>query len=247
VTELSGGGTDLVQSYISFNLTDTDGTGINGGNVENLRLLGSAAINGTGNALNNVLYANTANNSLDGGVGVDTLSYAFGANAGVTVSLAIATAQVTSGSGSDTLLNIENLVGSSFNDSLIGSASNNILNGGLGNDTLTGGIGADTFVFDSALNALTNNDTIADFSVVDDSIRLENAIFTKFTTVGALATGSFVSGANAVALDSNDYLLYNTTTGTLSYDADGNGAGAKVDFVTLTGIPALTTADFAIV
>ena len=50
-----------------------------------------------------------------------------------------------------------------------------------------------------------------------------------------------------MAGDSNDYLIYNTTTGTLSYDADGNGAGAAVAFVTLLGNPALTSTDFTII
>jgi len=50
-----------------------------------------------------------------------------------------------------------------------------------------------------------------------------------------------------VAADANDFLLYDTNTGKLFYDADGNGAGAKVEFVTLVGIPALTAADFTII
>lgn len=56
-----------------------------------------------------------------------------------------------------------------------------------------------------------------------------------------------MANAGGVAVDANDFLLYDTTTGTLSYDADGNGAGAKVEFVTLVGIPALTAADFTII
>ena len=50
-----------------------------------------------------------------------------------------------------------------------------------------------------------------------------------------------------MALDANDFLLYDTNDGSLYYDADGNGSGARVEFVSLTGIPALTAADFAIV
>ncbi len=62
---------------------------------------------------------------LDGAAGNDTVSYAF-ASAGVTVSLASAGAQATGGSGSDTLISIENLIGSGFNDSLTGNAGNNV-------------------------------------------------------------------------------------------------------------------------
>jgi Ca2+-binding RTX toxin-like protein len=43
-------------------------------NVENLTLTGTAAINGTGNTLNNRILGNTANNTLNGGAGNDTLN-----------------------------------------------------------------------------------------------------------------------------------------------------------------------------
>lgn len=128
-----------------------------------------------------------------------------------------------------------------------GDSAVNILNGGAGNDTMSGGTGGDTFVFNSALNATTNNDTIIDFSVVDDTINLENAIFTGLTTLGALSTANFITGAGAVALDSNDFLVYDTTDSSLYYDADGSGVGARIEFVSLTGIPTLTAADFVVV
>lgn len=92
-----------------------------------------------------------------------------------------------------------------------------------------------------------NLDTITDFSAIDDSIHLENAIFTRFTTTGALAADSFVSAPNAVALDNNDYLIYDSNDGYLYYDADGNGGGAQVAFAMLTGAPSITAADFWIV
>ena len=151
----SSGGMDLIQASISYNLTDTDSAGANGGNVENLRLMGTTAINASGNALNNVLYANVVNNILNGGLGTDTVSYSVGTNQGVTVSLANTTAQVTVGSGSDTLLNIENLTGSNYNDKLTGNNGNNVLDGGLGNDILAGGLGNDTYVINVATDIVT--------------------------------------------------------------------------------------------
>lgn len=147
----------------------------------------------------------------------------------------------------------DNLYGGSGADSLNGGAGYDYLSGGdgadtldggTGNDYMVGGNGADLFVFDTALKA--NVDQIGDF-VSDDTLVLENVIFTKFTAPGAVAAGSFVSGVNAIAADANDFLLYNTTTGALSYDADGNGAGVAVQFATLIGLPALSAADFQIV
>ncbi|MFZ2967691.1 MAG: calcium-binding protein, partial [Sulfuricurvum sp.] len=148
--------------------------------------------------------------------------------------------------------NIENLTltgtsningtGNSLNNALTGNSGANILNGGAGadtlfggagNDTLTGGAGRDSFVFNTALNGATNKDTITDFTATDDIIKLENGIFTKLATVGTLATGNFYASATGVAHDANDYILYNTASGVLSYDADGNGAGSAIAFATL--------------
>ena len=64
VTENAGEGTDLVQSSLTYTL---------GANVENLTLTGAAAINATGNTLDNILTGNTANNVLTGGAGNDTM------------------------------------------------------------------------------------------------------------------------------------------------------------------------------
>jgi Ca2+-binding RTX toxin-like protein len=91
-----------------------------------------------------VLYAGVGNNVLDGSTGTDTVSYAYGASAGVQVSLALSTAQVTGGSGSDRLIGIEKLTGSAYADRLTGNSTANVINGGAGNDTLDGGAGIDT-------------------------------------------------------------------------------------------------------
>ena len=62
VTELAAQGIDTIKTSITYSLVDTDGAGANGGNVEKLTLIGAAAINGTGNALNNtIIRAGPAN------------------------------------------------------------------------------------------------------------------------------------------------------------------------------------------
>ncbi|NMF96070.1 calcium-binding protein [Aromatoleum toluolicum] len=108
--------------------------------------------------------------------------------------------------------------------SATGNAGANILDGNAGSNVLTGGAGADVFVFDD----LTGTDTITDFVHGTDEIWIDNSVFTALTTDGALAAGNFVTGAGAVALDADDFLVFDSTSGALYYDADGNAAGAAV-------------------
>ncbi|MEQ1739927.1 MAG: calcium-binding protein [Methyloglobulus sp.] len=182
----------------------------------------------TGTQFSDVLIGRASTDSLTGGAGNDTLN----------------------GAAGDDILNgdagNDGVIGGAGIDYLDGGIGNDTLSGGLGNDYLTGGLGVDKFLFNAALGA-TNNDTIGGYSVADDTIVLENAIFTQFANTGAIAANNFVKGAGAVALDAYDFLVYNTANGALSYDADGSGAGAAVQFATLVGVPALTSADFLIV
>jgi len=81
---------------------------------------------------------------IDGGDGLDTVDYGLsGATRGIRVDLRIVTAQDTRGAGRDTIVNIENVTGTRFNDTLIGSSAANILSGGEGSDNLDGGDGHD--------------------------------------------------------------------------------------------------------
>lgn len=82
---------------------------------------------------------------IDGGDGIDTIDYgAFGGSRGVRVDLRITSAQDTRGAGTDTIVNVENVVGTSFDDVIIGSDADNFLMAGAGRDTLSGGNGNDT-------------------------------------------------------------------------------------------------------
>jgi serralysin len=90
-------------------------------------------------------------------------------------------------------------------------------------------------------------DRIQSYSATDDTILLDDAIFTALGSPGALAAGAFKAGP--AATDADDRIIYNVTTGALFYDQDGNGATAAVQFATLTtsitGI--ITHADFLII
>jgi Ca2+-binding RTX toxin-like protein len=198
-----------------------------------------------------LLNGGTGNDLLDGGDGIDRAS--FTGTVAVTVNLALTTAQNT-GHGIDTILNIENVTSGGGNDRLIGNAGNNDLNvgsgndtlsGGRGNDALNGGDGSDVFIFNTTLGA-DNVDRIIDFSVLDDAIHVDDAVFVGLSR-GALAAASFVTDAAESYSDTLARIIYETDTGRLYFDADGSGSSAAQHFATLTANLALTHADFFIV
>ena len=395
ITENPSAGTDLVMTYVNQSL---------GNNLENLRLMGSEAMNGIGNGLNNTIWVNTGNNVVDGGTNLmsgtasigDTLSYEFGATSGITFDLGTSGKQKTGGSGTDTAINFENLIGSNYNDvlagnystslvrtttisvldglggidtvsfgtakfgfdidlstelaksgtityairnfenitgssfndtmtgdqgdnvftggdgvdtvsylnvkageggvaanlsirvaqnslasgfdtfvrveNLIGSvnddtltgndfanaldgdagddildgdAGDDILAGGAGADHLTGGTGEDAFVFDSDLGS-ANIDQITDFTVMNDTILLDNAVFAVLAD-GGLARSAFVANRAGAATNDLQRVIYETDSGKLSFDADGNGDGAAVQFATLTAGLNLSSTDFLVI
>jgi len=216
--------------------------------------------------------------SIDGGTGNDTLSYLYAAIAGVTsattagVTLNLGGTPSSAGFvtasgafGADLIKGIENLTGSAYADSLTGDASNNALAGGAGNDslsggagldilagelgkdTLSGGLGADKFLF-NVLETTANRDTITDFLVAEtDKIQFSKTVFAGFATTGAVSTAMLaIDGA---AQTTSTRLIYNNTSGILSYDADGSGAGQAIE-VALIGVTthaSLTNAQFEIV
>ena len=136
-----------------------------------------------------------------------------------------------------------NLTGNGIVQSIIGNAGNNVINGKGGSDALWGLGGNDTFVFDTALGS-TNVDRIYDFNPATDSLRLDDAFF-RGLTLGALSSGAFAIGSAATQAD--DRIIYDSTTGKLSFDPDGAGGAAQVQFATLNVGLGVTSADFFVV
>lgn len=127
-------------------------------------------------------------------------------------------------------------------NSISGGLDDDALYGGLGADVLSGGAGADGFYFDTVTGP-GNIDTISDFSVLDDTIFLDDASFGGLA-VGTLSVSAFAVGA--AAADPATRVLYNGTMGDLFFDADGSGSGATVQFAALSPGLALTNADIVI-
>jgi Ca2+-binding RTX toxin-like protein len=136
----------------------------------------------------------------------------------------------------------DTLNGGGGNDAFSAGAGDDRVNGGDGNDSLTGGEGMNTFVFDTALNALTNVDFISDFG--GDLIELNTAIFGSLTA-GGLAATEFRQGT--AAADGNDFIIHDVATGNIWYDADADGGGAQVLFARVTAGTVLTHLDFTVV
>ena len=84
-----------------------------------------------------------------------------------------------------------------------------------------------------------NVDTIFDFEAGVDKIRLDDAVFAGVTSANLASV--FVAGT--AAQDADDRIIYDPATGALYYDGDGNGAGAAIQFATLTGAPLISASD----
>jgi serralysin len=150
------------------------------------------------------------------------------------------------------------ITGNAGSNAIDGAGGADIIKSGTGNDVLTGGLGGDSFVFNTALSASANIDTIKDWDAggARDKILLDDDIFLalgRVTATTALDPATFVKGT--AALDDNDRIIYDAATGALYYDADGVGAGAQVQFATLFSDATLgthpgaglTAADFFVV
>jgi Ca2+-binding RTX toxin-like protein len=152
--------------------------------------------------------------------------------------------------------------GNANTQTFIGTTKADVFVGNGGNDTLTGGGGADKFVFgqvhemvvtgaatapqsyvDTAFN-LTGVDTITDFVHNTDKIELH---LDQYANLVGFNSSMLRVNATGTAADANDYLLFNTTSKMLSYDADGNGAGAAVNIAVLTGVTTFTASDVVVV
>ncbi|RZJ29900.1 MAG: calcium-binding protein, partial [Brevundimonas sp.] len=247
VVELAGEGVDTVELW--FNAHEM------AGNVENVEVAGFSA-RVTGNALANRIIGGVGGDLIRGGGGADVLNGADGddvaaydqAAAGVTVRLDIMRAVNDGDGASDTLISIENLFGSAFNDLLIGDGGDNVLRGELGADVLMGGAGDDTLVGGSGasnelygglgndLYVLTANDSIIEqagqgIDTVDTNLAV-HALGANVENLTFLSGGEHIGTGNA---------LDNVLTGSFGNDTLRGRGGVDV----LNGDSGQDIADYA--
>ncbi len=240
VTEASGGGTDRISSSISSLLP---------ANVENLTLTGTLAINGTGNALDNVLVGNSASNRLDGGAGNDSLNGGAGIdtmlggagddtytvdnasdvvteNANEGTDLVIASVSRTLGANQEHLTlsgaSAINGTGNTLNNAIKGNAGNNTLNGAAGTDVLQGGAGNDVLTDTSGRGVHDGG---------DGADALTGGTDRQFFAGGA-GDDTFTPGGGA------DVIAFNRGHGADSVNAPttGTGLGERNDVISLAGV-----------
>jgi len=248
VTEVAGAGTDIVQSSVTCVL---------GSDIENLTLTGSAAINGTGNALNNTLTGNTGNNTLSGGAGADAMSGGTG-NDTYVVDNASDTVTESASAGTDVVqsavtftlgANLENLTltgtaaingtGNTLANTLVGNSGANVLNGGTGADSMSGGAGDDTYVRDNAGDAVTElanegTDTVQSAITYTLGSHVENLMLT--------GTGAINGTGNALDNILTGNSGTNVLTGGVGNDTYVVGTGDTVTEQTSAGTDTVQSA-----
>ena len=169
-----------------------------------------------------VLSGGAGSDLLDGGTGTDTASYSSD-TAAISANLGAATATVTGGSGgTDTLVSIENIIGTAFNDSIVGSTGDNLLAGGLGSDTIFGGLGNDTIYTGNTgtLASGTGTDTI-DAGDGNDLIYVTELANSASTIDGGAGTDTIVFDYNPATLSGTTLRITMAEPGLLTQPLDG--------------------------
>lgn len=245
-----GAGTDTVSFVgasvgVTVNLATTtaQNTGVGSDTITAFESIIGSSFNDTltGDSANNVIEGGAGNDVMDGGSATDTATYST-ASAGVTVSLAITTAQDTIGAGVDTLINFERLTGSAFNDVLTGNSSNNQIEGGAGNDIMDGGAGTDTLSYYASaagvtvsLSASGQQNTVG--AGLDTIISFENITGSAFndTLIGSNDANSLKGGSGDDTIDGgagNDVLAGESGIDTVSYVSANTGVLVDLSLTT---------------
>ncbi len=251
ITEGSGGssGSDLITTSVTLASLAA--------NVERLTLLGTAALNATGNSLDNIITGNSAANLINGGAGADSM---IGGNGADTYTVDDSGDTITEGTGvtsgvdivnstanytlSDNVEKLNLLGGSAINgtgnasgntitgngavNTLSGMDGNDTLDGGIGADILVGGNGSDTYIVDDASDTVTEGTDVG-LDTVKSSVTYTLSNNVEYLTL----TGSSV--INGTGNDGNNTLTGNGASNTLRGQAGRDNLTGGLGADTLIG------------
>ncbi|MDD5548238.1 MAG: M10 family metallopeptidase, partial [Sulfurovaceae bacterium] len=171
---------------------------------------------------NDILNGGLGNDTLDGGAGIDTVTYE-SSTVGVTVNLALTTAQTIQGTEKDIIKNIENLTGSNYNDILKGGKLSGEINGLDGDDTIIAGTGKTDDIFDGGdgIDTISYEQAVAAVTVNLSTTTIQN-------TIGS-GNDTLTNFENLTGSKYNDTLIGNdndnTIIGGAGNDIINGGAG----------------------
>jgi Ca2+-binding RTX toxin-like protein len=219
-----GDGTDSlsdIENISGSNFNDA----ISGTDGANLLLGNGGADLLVGNGGDDTLKGGLGNDILIGGEGSDWASFdTVGALAGISLALNAGSGTATGGEGVDVLSDVENIIGSAFNDTIAGDDGNNILkgeagndsvSGGDGNDTLSGGVGNDTLMgdvgFDRILGGL-GNDSI-DGGAITDRLNYTDSNVVDYSEASASVAVNLALGTSSGAEGVDSLANINTVVG----------------------------------
>ena len=237
---------------------------LSGGNDRYIGLTGTVTSTVSGGSDNDTMIGNPdADDTFDGGAGVDLLDFRRGPAVVLALNGSFAAAGAALG---DTYTGFEAVRGSAFwadllrgdgfanalsglggKDSLEGAGGADTLSGGNLADVLTGGNGSDTFRYDYLSDG---GDMITDFSAGignDDQFQIVASAFGGGLVAGALAASQFQNRADNAAQDSDDRFIFRTTDRTLWFDVDGLGGAAAVMMADLQASATLTALDISLI
>jgi Ca2+-binding RTX toxin-like protein len=200
-------------------------------------------------ASDDILFVNYEDTIVNGGDGNDLI---FGSSSSIAYDDIL-----NGGNGNDSIYGQAGndlIHGDEGDDNLYAGAGNDVIFGDLGNDALyangsgddqnqgddifIGGEGSDSFIFYSHTLPSYGIIKILDFTSGTDKIFLiaNGEVYNQ---------GDLIQGPGAKAQDANDFLIFDSSSGALSYDADGNGSAQSIQIATLVGVSTVSAEDFA--
>ncbi|MDA8707847.1 pre-peptidase C-terminal domain-containing protein [Hellea sp.] len=182
-----------------------------------------------GNSAGNFFSAGSRFNDLNGGAGIDTVSYQF-VSFGIAIDMNISAYQDIGGPSNNRIVNFENLEGSQFGDTLTGDDGNNVLSGLGGDDTINGGAGVDIIAGGSGADVLDGG---AGFDTLDYRGAASRVAFNIDTggTVGE-ANGDSYSGFEVIYGSNFNDTITGSSANEFLYGEDGNdtiNGGSGID------------------